>query len=53
LVEIKIKVPNKLNKTQKELLDKLKQTGLWVDFRKNERGIEIKILWWCYYIIFF
>ena len=28
LVEIKIKVPNKLNKTQKELLDKLKQTGL-------------------------
>ncbi|MFX0188584.1 MAG: DnaJ C-terminal domain-containing protein [Candidatus Hodarchaeota archaeon] len=28
LIEIKIKVPNKLNKTQKELLDKLKQTGL-------------------------
>ena len=28
LVEIKIKVPNKLNKTQKELLEKLKQTGL-------------------------
>ncbi len=28
LVEIKIKVPNKLNKTQKELLEKLKETGL-------------------------
>ncbi|MFX1340250.1 MAG: DnaJ C-terminal domain-containing protein [Promethearchaeota archaeon] len=28
LVEIKIKVPNKLNKTQKELLEKLKQMGL-------------------------
>jgi len=28
LVEIKIKVPNKLNKTQKELLENLKQTGL-------------------------
>ena len=28
LVEIKIKVPNRLNNTQKELLDKLKQTGL-------------------------
>ncbi len=28
LVEIKVKVPNKLNKTQKELLEKLKQTGL-------------------------
>lgn len=28
LVEIKIKVPTKLNKTQKELLEKLKETGL-------------------------
>ena len=28
LVEIKIKVPNKINKTQKELLEKLKETGL-------------------------
>ena len=28
LVEIKIKVPNNLNKTQKELLNKLKETGL-------------------------
>jgi DnaJ-class molecular chaperone len=28
LVEIKIKVPNKLNKTQKELLEKLKESGL-------------------------
>jgi DnaJ-class molecular chaperone len=28
LVEIKIKVPNKLNKTQKELLNKLQQAGL-------------------------
>ena len=28
LIEIKIKIPNKLNKTQKGLLEKLKETGL-------------------------